>query len=80
MSCRDPSDDACALARHAEHVEGRGSSVCRGGYKGRRTTLMEDQFVIATMTLNNATKLAAGLAFTSRCEERATCGRNSQLV
>ena len=39
MSCRDPSDDACAVARHAEHVEGRGSSVCRGGYKGRRTTL-----------------------------------------
>ena len=35
MSCRDPSDDACAVARHAEHVEGRGSiadSVCPGGF------------------------------------------------
>ena len=26
MSCRDPTDDACAVARHAEHVEGHGSS------------------------------------------------------
>ena len=41
MSCRDPSGDACAVARHVEHVEGCGSSVCRGGYKGRRTTLTQ---------------------------------------
>ena len=27
MSCRDPTDDACAVARHAEHVEGRGGGV-----------------------------------------------------
>ena len=31
MSCRDPTDDACAVARHAEHVEGRGGSVCARG-------------------------------------------------
>ena len=28
MSCCDPTDDACAVARHAKHVEGRGGSVC----------------------------------------------------
>ena len=38
MSCRDPSDDACAVARHAEHVEGRGGRVCaRGGIRIRTT-------------------------------------------
>ena len=40
MSCRDPSDDTCAVARHAEHVEGRGGSVCARGYKGFRITFI----------------------------------------
>ena len=31
MSCRDPTDDTCAVARHAEHVECRGGSVCVRG-------------------------------------------------
>ena len=31
MSCRDPSDDACAVARHAEHLGGLGGSVCARG-------------------------------------------------
>ena len=31
MSFRDPTDDTCAVARHAEHVECRGGSVCARG-------------------------------------------------
>ena len=36
MSCRDPSDDACAVARHAEHVWRAVVVVCaRGGYHNK---------------------------------------------
>ena len=42
MSCCDPTDDACAVARHAKHVEGRGGSVCvcSRGVKRRRIPLI----------------------------------------